>query len=572
MTLAALTLPTWDTLTEEQAREAVRAIETPRARFVKFERHAQGGEEHRVAVFDVDGVEMVLVPGGRVTLGFDVERLNDTAIEAWARSFREQGHLAQQVLGGPDVNKPPPDEMVSWLKSSMTPLRDVEVRPFLLERASTALNPKTRAKVEGDDDPHFAIATAVANANFRLPTSDEWEHAVSGGTRSIFRWGDHWPYDTDVWDGGAFTAHKEANAFGLFFSADPYQSELVDDPEELRGGDGGCMVCGQIGPMAWASFASAYRYRLKFEDGRDTWFDQTHPRRALSIATEEAWTPRRYVLPSELENAEYAAFKLRDALEDHEELVVAKDDREELLEELPDLDALRAAHPNDDDVQILLSHAYRKLGRFADAERAIGSVLARRRDTRTLVTLAAVHQARGDVDRAVALFDEAAAPEPSPDSAHMLREHGRFAEAAERYQRIHELYPDLGWATVYALYTRAKAHGDTAARDELMGISEGPAIGVDWIEALANDLRAKGPRRAGKKKTAAKKKAATKKKTTKKAATKKKTPVKKKPATPKKRAAAKKKAGATATRGKKTAAGKQSAPTKKKTKRGARSR
>lgn len=406
--------------------------------------------------------------------------------------------------------------------------------PVPPREASSALNPKSGTTVRGEDDPHYRVGTSVADAGFRLPTSDEWEHAVSGGTRSIFRWGDHWPYDTDVWDGGAFTAHKDPNAFGLVFSADPYQSELVDDPEELRGGDGGCMVCGQIGPMAWTSFASASRYRLKFEDGRDTWFDQTHPRRALSIASEEQWTPRRYPQPSELDNAEYAAFKLREALEDDAALVLEEDAREAFRDELPDLEAIGAAHPGDDDVQILRSHAFRKLARFKEAQRAIESVLPRRRDARTLVTLAAVHQARGEVDRAVALFDEAAAPEASADSAHMLREHGRFAEANERYERIHQGYPNIGWAHVYALYTRAKAHGDAAARDELIGISEGPASGVGWIAALADDLRAKRS-----KKPIAKKKATSKKRPTKKVASTK-SPSRKKSASKKKPAAKKK--------------------------------
>ncbi len=345
-----------------------------------------------------------------------------------------------------------------------------------------------RESHEGTEDPHYLVASSVAAQGFRLPTSDEWEHAVSGGTRSIFRWGDFWPVDTDVWDGGPFASHLEPNAFGLRFSKDPYQSELVDDPEELRSGDGGCMVCGRIGPMSWTTFASAFRYRLKLEDARDTWFEQAHPRRALSIFPSASdGVIRRYVQPTVLDSAEFAAYKLREPLSEHEELVTQGEAREELAEELPDLDAVRAAHPDHDDVQILLSHAYRKLGRFDDAEAPIGSVLECRRDARGLVTLAAVHQARGDIDAAVARFDEAAAlaGEPSTDAAHLLREAGRFAEANERYERIHTLHPDVGWARIYALYTRFRAHRDRAAGVELEAISTGPAKGVDWIAALA---------------------------------------------------------------------------------------
>lgn len=549
-----LSLPTWDTLTEEQATDAVRAVEEmqPRAKFVRFERHAQGGEDHRVAVFDVDGVEMVLVPGGRVTLGFDVERLNATALDAWSKSFQsEHGHIAQQVIGGPDVERGAPEEMVTWLKETTSPLREVTLAPFLLERTSGE-------RIEGEEDPHFVNASAIAAARFRLPTSDEWEHAVSGGSRSIFRWGDDWPVDTDVWDGGDFEEHKAPNAFGLTFSADPYQSELVDDPEELRGGDGGCLVCGDVGPMAWTTFASSYSYRLKVDNDREIWFEQTHPRRALSLDGAQPEV-RRYVPPTIESSAEYAAMLLREALEDHDGLVA--EDVDALRAELPDLAAIQRAHPEDEDVQILLSHAYRKLKMFDEADGAIDGVLRRGRHPRALVTAAAVQHARGNLDGAIALFDEA--EEDSTESARLLRDAGRWAEAAERHTRILAKNPDAGWAQVYAHYTQWRAHGDADAGKALLAIARGPAKGVDWIEALANEIEPapKPKKTAGKKKNApVKKKGASKAK----APAKKAAPAKKK-ATPAKKKATPAKKKATPAKKKAAPAKKKAAPTKKKT-------
>lgn len=553
MELERLSLPAWDTLDEPAARAAVREIErrVPRAKFVGFEQHAQADQARRVAVFDVDGVAMVLVPGARTTLGFDVELLNDTASRAWSQSFREEGHLAQQVLGGPDVDKGPPSEMVSFLKASNSALREVEIAPFLLERTSPAVDEQLEADWDGDEDPHTNVARAIVAQGFRLPSSDEWEWAASGGTRAIFRWGNLWPIDTHVWDGGPFEEHKAPNAFGLVFSSNPYRSELVDDPEELRGGDGGCLVCGEAGPMAWSTFASSFRYRLKPSDDREIWFEQAYPRRALSIVPREGeGTIRIYRKPTLEESAELAADTLREALEDHEDLVLEGEERAELEGELPDLDALKRAHPLDEDVQILLSHAYRKLGRFDEAEAVIRSVIARRESGRAWVTLASVRQAQGDTQGAVTAFDRAAELDGeaggSPDAAALLREAGRFAEAADRYEAFLARHPDVGWAEVFAAYTRFKANGDRALSAKLVAIAKGPAKGVAWIAALADEVEPgwRGRKTASKKKVGSKKKAAPKK------------TVASKKAAPKRKAAAKKKAAPakkTTTRRKKVA-------------------
>src|SRR5512139_2930349 len=125
-----LTLETWDSLNEADADVIVRDVErrVPRARFVRYEDHGR-----RVAVFDVDGIEMVLVPGGRARLGFDVDLLDDSAKLAWEKSFDQDGHVAQQIVGGPDVGKAPPADLIAALRAAMTAPREIEVRPFLFE-------------------------------------------------------------------------------------------------------------------------------------------------------------------------------------------------------------------------------------------------------------------------------------------------------------------------------------------------------------------------------------------------------------------------------------------------------
>ena len=49
------------------------------------------------------------------------------------------------------------------------------------------------------------------------------------------------------------------NAFGLSLQSSPYDWELTDDPEIMRGGDGGMMICGgSAGLAAWLSLASSF--------------------------------------------------------------------------------------------------------------------------------------------------------------------------------------------------------------------------------------------------------------------------------------------------------------------------
>lgn len=127
---------------------------------------------------------------------------------------------------------------------------------------------------------HESIVGSFAHHGFRLATSDEWEYLCGGGSRTLFRWGDHAPCDRyPTWrrergvsremlerPAERFDAdwelHRRPNALGLTIASDPYKWELVAEPDRTRGGDGGVTICGGAGyVLGWLSLASAY-----FED------------------------------------------------------------------------------------------------------------------------------------------------------------------------------------------------------------------------------------------------------------------------------------------------------------------
>lgn len=261
-----LTLATWDHA--DAVVHRARAAEVAAAvggRLVELEVDAQGGQRHEVAVIDVRGVQMVLVPGGTVTLGWDRSRPHGL-------SARQEAALA---AGGAAA-------VADLLATYLTPTRQVTLAPFLAE-----ITPRSCADwLDGvGDDPLADVAARLDSEGFRLLTDDEWEHAVRGGSTTLFRWGDVWPDGLPLAHETHFTAHHVPTAFGLHLLDDPYQVEVVDAPLGFRGGDGGGFVCGsRPTPEPWLSFASAFRWpSAVWSDCVDEALASGFVRRALSL-------------------------------------------------------------------------------------------------------------------------------------------------------------------------------------------------------------------------------------------------------------------------------------------------
>ena len=102
-----------------------------------------------------------------------------------------------------------------------------------------------------------ALLAMLENRGFSLPTADEWAYLCGGGCRTLFPWGDgldysmrlHWFENMDEDENRPYDM-EEPNFFGLSIAYDPYMREVVQaDRLTTCGGDGGCNICGGLGPF-----------------------------------------------------------------------------------------------------------------------------------------------------------------------------------------------------------------------------------------------------------------------------------------------------------------------------------
>ena len=243
------------------------------------------GQNCTTGIFKKDGREFVFVPGDTVTLGWEqfAEGLNQESREELEYLFREW-----------EMERDP-EEMI---RESMAPVRQVAIGPMLVGRELEEINwepvkledPRLRsewledfrqfaltdrdsltlagrARFERDSDSwqvslyhevdYLDFQNRLQKQGFSLPTADEWAYLCGGGCRTLFPWGDgldysmrlHWFENMDEDENRPYDM-EEPNFFGLSIAYDPYMREVVQaDRLTTCGGDGGCNICGGLGPF-----------------------------------------------------------------------------------------------------------------------------------------------------------------------------------------------------------------------------------------------------------------------------------------------------------------------------------
>lgn len=242
------------------------------------------GQGITTGVFERDGREFVFVPGDAVTLGWDGFAVG------MDRQTKAEFQDALEELGYKDA-------VEEFLRLSMTPVRQAKIGPMLVSRRLEEIGWETIAM----DDPRFkarpdwledwkaslvsggqslvihkeirfeqadggcqaALYHEVTYEQLRrmldsqglsLPTVDEWEYLCGGGCRTLFPWGDSFDYSMHLHhyeDKGNDLPYdmEEPNFFGLSIAYDPYKREVLEaDVPTFKGGDGGCNICGGLGP------------------------------------------------------------------------------------------------------------------------------------------------------------------------------------------------------------------------------------------------------------------------------------------------------------------------------------
>lgn len=287
-------LQEWQKLSEEQKYRYSEelAAHLPQSVIFKGLRfYPDGGPELSIAIFEYGGALFSLMPGGEVQIGCEAGnfRPTDGQIESFQKSAQEYG-----------IDR----DIYSYVQSVTTPPRKVTFSPMLVEIQPTKIGleaissdePKIqkllkefpehqsvtrdcRSALQPDNSygfqrcqdgsieawpivrkTHADIEAELAAEGMRLLTFDEWEYACGAGSTTLFRWGDFCPSDGYPDDNEAdWKLHLQPNLFGLHIAQNPYDCEIISDKHTVRGGDGGCTICGGTGFfLGWLTLATAY--------------------------------------------------------------------------------------------------------------------------------------------------------------------------------------------------------------------------------------------------------------------------------------------------------------------------
>ncbi|MDE6363069.1 MAG: hypothetical protein K2O40_06680 [Lachnospiraceae bacterium] len=157
--------------------------------------------------------------------------------------------------------------MTKWnahLSECLSPLRTADIGDLIVEVDCRYLE---------QDAPSLEDAVrSLKEGPFTLATEDEWEYLCNGGARTLFRWGDTLSdVLPEIFNVGCVSDVKEksileqANMLGLYIAYNSYKCEIIDNTMYVKGGDGGCSLCGGDGAIYILPCYTAF-YRQPIEE------------------------------------------------------------------------------------------------------------------------------------------------------------------------------------------------------------------------------------------------------------------------------------------------------------------
>lgn len=185
----------------------------------------------------------------------------DEELENFDEEMKEKGYTSWESF------------MIKWneyLSQCLSPLRTVDIGDMIVEVDSSYLKKDAQSLSQA--------VSSLKEGPFTLATEDEWEYLCNGGARTLFRWGDALDdtirqgifgngcvvvYDKD--NKSTLSVLERPNMLGIFIAYDSYKYEIIDDMEYVKGGDGGCSLCGGDGPIYVLPCYTAFYRQHVFE-------------------------------------------------------------------------------------------------------------------------------------------------------------------------------------------------------------------------------------------------------------------------------------------------------------------
>lgn len=277
-------------------------------KFLSEIKTSMNGIERETWLLEYEGAQFVYVAGQKnVTLGWDVEKcpLGEGVLEGLKEEFTlghehyeseieemKEDYQKQMKEAEADGNLKKAKELRtemeeeleackeqrdeggygSWedyrkkwnkkLSESLSPLRTADIGDMIVEVDSRY--------IEEDALSLDEVVCSLKEGSFTLATEDEWEYLCNGGARTLFRWGDTLSgVMEEIFNVGSVSNAKEKllleqpNMFGLFMAYDSYKYEIIDSTKYVKGGDGGCSLCGGEGEIqVLPCYTAFYRERV----------------------------------------------------------------------------------------------------------------------------------------------------------------------------------------------------------------------------------------------------------------------------------------------------------------------